>query len=618
MPRQRALHISLAAGDHDLVEVESPHFVGPVEYAWECRDEDDPTVLGVGPLAGTIVPGASSLVIAGRSPLWDGFYPTLMEGAGIAFCGLECSLMALRDRAARPSVLVIRRGGGELQVRIDPLDPEPLWKGTHDGEGVHALLHALAARYADEMRTLRVLAVGPAAARTRYGAVASLLVEEGRTSPVLGWFRRGGWGSRLYQLHGLCAVVYGSDRSATEIAARGLRDGGPFLDHFRPEMSLAELEGALRCEWSPKVKAWGDLGATFNTLRQRTLWFNSSSVYLSEEERDELYRRALRDPYVGRFLGEVERTGQHLTCGEPCPLRSRKVIDGRLKLYEPYAALGPQLGVADHPAADRLVRHCESLGLDTLAAGGILGWLMERLHRGLADPVELGLSSRPRWSHKDFDPVADSQHNAKLAQELASGLLFARWGEQLGGGLRGAARQAGNPAAALAVYNANGESGEMVPLPYWTPGFFAPMPVGGEFHHYYGLEFVPPRVLGRKSAQRMEAELLLQNFGICRLHRVWAEDAVPDLANQYLETTTDWRGHARSLARNVYRRRKARFWETQRIVDIVAAFLQLHQHDAAPDAELDRWVRRFREDKASAARAYWSEVNAGLEEILGS
>jgi glyceraldehyde-3-phosphate dehydrogenase (ferredoxin) len=617
MPRQRALHVQLTDGDHDLVEVESPHFIGLVEYAWENRNDNDPTVLGVGPLAGTIVPGASSLAIAGRSPLWDGFYPSLIEGAGLPFVGLDCSFLALRGRAARPSVLVVRRLGGALQVRVEPLDPEPLWKGTHDGEGLFALLHHLAARHGEELTSARVLAVGPAATRTRYAAVGSVAVEAGHTAPVVGWLRRGGWGSRLYQEHGLCAIVYGSDRSTKELLARDLSDG-VLLDKFKPGMSLSELETALRWEWGPKLKAWGDLGATLSTLRQRTLWFNFSSVHLTEEERDDLYRRVLRGSTMTHLLGEIERAGQHLTCGEPCPLASRKVVDGRLLEFETYAALGPQLGIADHAAADRVVRRCESLGFDALAVGGIVGWLMERLHRGLADPVELGLSARPRWSAKELDPDADSQHNAKLAEELLSGLLFGRWGAPFSSGLRGAVRSAPASAAALAVYNANGDGGEMVPYPYWAPGFFTPMPVGGEFYQYYGLEFVPPRVLGRKSAQRMEAELMLQNLGFCRLHRGWAEDLVGDLVNRHLGTSTDWRGHHRTLARSIYRRRKARFWETQRVVDIVASFLQNYQHEAAPDAELDRWVRRFREDKASAARAYWSEINAGLEEILGS
>jgi glyceraldehyde-3-phosphate dehydrogenase (ferredoxin) len=619
MLTQQALHLSLAEGHHDLVQVDAPCFLGPVEYAWSCRDDNDPTVLGVGPFAGTPVPGGSSLVIAGRSPLWDGFHATTTEGAGLALAGLGCHLIALRGRAPKPSLLVVTRRAGKLEVRIEPLDPEPIWRGSSGGsEGTFALVRNLAACYAGELGSLGVLAVGPAAARTRMGAICTMLVDEGIPSPVHGWLRRGGFGSRLFQTHGLCAVVIGGDETTAQTGARLGSGDNLFLDRFRRGMSIAELEAAVGFEFSPKLKAWGSLGATFNLLRQRALWFNSSSVHFSEEERDDLYRRALREHYLAALKAQATEEDTHRTCGEPCPLASRKLVGGQLKEFESYAALGPQIGVADTAAADGVVERCEVLGFDALAAGGVLGWLMEQLASGLQAPAELGLpaDARPRWSGRGFDPVADSRHNAGLARALLDQLLSAPWAEPLARGLRHAARGAGGAAAALAVYNANGETGEMIPPPFWAPGFFTPVPIAGEFHQYYGLEFVPPRVLGRKSAQRMTAELMLQNFGVCRLQR-WAEEHYPDLVNRFHGTSVDWAAHHRALAHAISQRKKARFWETERVVDIVARFIQNYYYDAAPDPELDRWVRRFRQDKASAARAYWSEVNAGLEEMLG-
>jgi glyceraldehyde-3-phosphate dehydrogenase (ferredoxin) len=116
----------------------------------------------------------------------------------------------------------------------------------------------------------------------------------------------------------------------------------------------------------------------------------------------------------------------------------------------------------------------------------------------------------------------------------------------------------------------------------------------------------------------MAAELMLQNLGLCRLHRGWGEETLPYLVNQVQGTSVDWATYHRDLAHRIFRRRKARTWETERSIDLVACFLQVYQYDGAPDAELDRWVRRFHEDRASAARAFWSEINSGMEEILGS
>ncbi len=617
MLSQRVLQINLAEPRHDIVDLHATHFIGPVEHAWNCSEEGNPTVLGIGPLAGTPVPGANSLVIAGHSPLWDGFYVSLLKGAGLPFKGLGCQLMTIQGRAMQPSVLVVYRNEDELKVQLEPLDPEPLWQGTHDGEGLFALLNSLAARYRTEMKSFRILATGPAAAKTTFGGICSALVEEGKTKPLLDWFRRGGFGSRLFREHALCAVVFGSDQTSAQILAAHA-DQEAISGTFSQEMSLDDLEQETRFSFPPKIKAWGTLGSTFESLRHRTFWFNFSSVNLSEETRDDLYRHALKERYLRPFITRLESEGQHHTCGEPCPLACKKMLDARLKEFEPYAALGPQIGVADHPAADLIIRRCEELGYDILAIGGILGWLMERLHQGTLDPWDLNLNDRPHWTPEDFDPVKDSAHNATLARELAEGLLTQPWGEPLRRGLRDAARKAGSEAAACAAYNANGESGEMIPHPYWAPGFFTPTAIAGEYHQYYGTEFVPPRVLGRKSAQRMTAELMLQNFGICRFHRGWAEVLFNDLVNRTLETDTDWAAHHHTLARKIHRKRKARFWETERVIDIIASFMQNYQFNAAPDEFLDRWVSRFREDKASAARAYWSEINAGMEEIFGS
>jgi glyceraldehyde-3-phosphate dehydrogenase (ferredoxin) len=383
-------------------------------------------------------------------------------------------------------------------------------------------------------------------------------------------------------------------------------------------MTQAELELAVRFEYSPQLKRWGPLGQGFQLLRHRTLWFNGSSVHLSEEEQGDLFSRALVPHTLLPVRRELEAQGHPPCCGEDCPLLGGEARGGRSRSFEAYAALGPQLGVAQLEAIDRLVDRCELLGLDPTAAGGTLGWLMERLHRNLVEPADLGVGERPRWSVRELDPEGDSLHNAQLAEQLLDGWLAAPWGEPLRQGLRAGAQAAGGPSAALALYNANGESGEMVSLPFWAPGIFTPLPVAGEWHAYYGLEFVPPRVLGRKSAQRLIAELALQNFGVCRRHRGWAEELVPDLTNQLHGTSSDWPSIHRQLAHSLFRRRKARFWETERMIDIIARFLACYQYDNAPDVEIDRWVRRFREDRASAARAFWSEINAGLEEILGA
>jgi aldehyde:ferredoxin oxidoreductase len=645
---QKALHITCPDGGHDLVTIESPSYLGPVEYAWGARNDNDPTVLGIGPLAGASVPGASGLVVAGRSLLWDGFHASCLPGAGLTLAAMDgVSLIGLRGRAPRPSVLAIDATGERIAVRLHPLDPTPLWQGSrrpadgsrrpatdsrgadslsalagagpkaHDDGGVVALVHHIAHSYDAPLDHLQVLGVGPAAAQTRFGGICSVRWEDGQMLPVKGWLRRGGLGSRLFQVHHLCGVLMVASESSA--ARRSEQQDGGLLFGFRPGMTTDELGERVRFRFNPRVLAWGDLGATLWALRQRLLWFNGTSIHLPSKVRDDLYHSALRDHFLRQMLDPLSAPETHLTCGEDCPLACKTVVEGRQRDAETCVAFGPQLGVLDPAAVDSLSRHCETLGLDSLTTGAALAWLMERMDRNMLEPASVGLGShRPRWSAAGFDPGADSEINSRLARYLVDGLLSAEWGEPLRSGIRHGVRAAGEEEAALASYIANGDSGEMAILPHWAPGFYTPMPISGEYLQYYGVEFVPPRVLGRKSAQRMVAELMLQNFGFCRLHRGWAEELAADLINRQLRTNTDWHTRHRDLAKRVFRRRKARFWETSRVTDIIATYLQDYQHDAAPDAELDRWVRRFAEDRASAARAYWSEVNAGMEEILGS
>jgi glyceraldehyde-3-phosphate dehydrogenase (ferredoxin) len=581
-----------------------------VEYAWRNRGTDDPTVLGIGPLARAGLPGAGGLVLAGRSPLWDGFYATTMAGGGTLLAAVGADMIAIRGRAPAPSVLVLARQAGSLQARVEQLDPEPLWRGTHDGEGLYGLLRHLLSRHGEVLSQVQVLAAGPAAASTRYGSLGVGRSNEGVAEAAGGWIGRGGFGSRLYQAHHLVAIVVGLDGEPVSPEQAELLP-------FRPDMSVAELEHASRYEMSPRLTGLGELGAHLMAVRHRLLWFNGTSVYLRGDQRDALYHTATRTHLLDGLVRRAGSGGERTACGEPCPIACKRVDGGRTQDPEHYLAFGPQLGVVEPKAAEQVITHCRNLGFDPLTVGAITGWQMERLHRRQIEPGYLGVHAAPRWSAADFAPEEDSRHNARLARDLAQGILTAPWGEPLREGLRHAAVRAGDSAASLAIYVSNGEDGEMPVAPVWSPGYFTPMPIPGEYHQYYGLDFVPPRVLGRKSGQRMPAELMLQNLGVCRLHRGWAEELLPELVNRALGTTTDWFSHHRALARHLFQRRKARFWETVRLVDVIASFLADCHHDAAPDPELDRWVRRFRQDRASAARAFWSEMNAGLEEILG-
>ena len=68
-----------------------------------------------------------------------------------------------------------------------------------------------------------------------------------------------------------------------------------------------------------------------------------------------------------------------------------------------------------------------------------------------------------------------------------------------------------------------------------------PMPMMGKYFTYYGVDFLPPRELGRRSVQRMVYEFFSENSGVCRFHRKWVEAIVDEILAANTEAVEDVR-----------------------------------------------------------------------------
>src|SRR5215468_8205431 len=108
------------------------------------------------------------------------------------------------------------------------------------------------------------------------------------------------------------------------------------------------------------------------------------------------------------------------------------------------------------------------------------------------------------------------------------------------------ARAACEVGSGSAVYVSNGDGGGMAPNQYWVPGIVAPVAVGGRYYVDYSFEFAPPRELGRRCAERMVRELALDNLGLCRFQREWAEGRM-DLLARAAGVSADVIEHHRAL-----------------------------------------------------------------------
>jgi glyceraldehyde-3-phosphate dehydrogenase (ferredoxin) len=616
MPRNyRALHISASDGSYELRAVDDPRVMGPIDYAWTLGDMGRThTTLGSGPIAGSFVPGSNRLVVCGWSPLLDGFFPSTMGGAGLPWDGLGANYVVVSGRAPTPSVLCIKNLNGQLQVQLSPIDVELAWRG-HAGEtGVYALMHKVFEQYGEQCQAARVLCVGPAAARTRAGAIASAPIREGQITHVDTWAGRGGLGSRLAQEHGIVAVCFGGDYEDVDLTDRKLVDG-MFDKRFGKPLKLVDLEKTTKYRFEPKFKTGGTFGSNYHSLRELVLLFNYSSVCMSDEERLKHYQRLIEGHYLKQFDEEVVGEKKNQNCGEPCGAVCKKV-DGKFKKdYEPYQTMGPLTGIFDQRAAEKLNRFADACGFDGIQIGGELSWMMECMIEGWLGPEQTGIDQRPMWDAQHLDPVSDSALNAQIGISLIRWLLDDPRAAPMRQGLRAAAHWLGGPGAQVAVYNAHGDNGGcMVPNQYWVPGMYAPVAVFGRYYVDYGYDWKPPRELGRCCATRMIQELMLDNYGMCRFHRGWAESMLPEIVNTFFGEQLDSTAHHRALAQQIYAASQARPWETERVFDVLLMHLVHCQRAGCQDKGLIEWVDRFGRDKRQAAMAYWQQMRDGFDE----
>jgi len=122
--------------------------------------QSDPIILSAGPLTASFAPGSCLAVMTARSAVNGNIYHvplTWQAGAELRFSGLD--YLVILGRAAKPTMLRIRKGQGELSPA------ENLW-----GKDIPETVRAIRAAYPADSRC--ILAIGPAGeGRTLYAQV---------------------------------------------------------------------------------------------------------------------------------------------------------------------------------------------------------------------------------------------------------------------------------------------------------------------------------------------------------------------------------------------------------------------------------------------------------------
>jgi glyceraldehyde-3-phosphate dehydrogenase (ferredoxin) len=612
---QRALILHADDGTHELKNLKAPEVLGPVDFGLDMQAQGDFLCIGSGVLAGSVIPGSNRLIFTGHSPVWDGFYVSTMGGAGLLWDGVGVSFLAIGGRAASPSVLVLSgTKGSEPSARLVAVDLDAVFK---DG-GQYALQRHALEKIWDGNGTPRVMAVGPAALFTDMGAICSSRTSRGKLTAVDCWAGRGGFGSRMLQIHNIAAIVYGGDFEDEDLSDRAEADGY-FKDRFSKKMLLEDLEATTKYRYDPKWKSGGTFGVNYSKLQDWMLSFNYRSVGWPKQRRQRLWERLVHDHYLAQFNQETIVPKHFSNCGEPCPAVCKKTYNNYKKDYEPYQALGPLAGVFDQRSAEKLNHRADELGFDAIQIGGQLAWVMECLSANIISAEDLKLPAdaprRPVFEPERFHAIADSEKNARLALAILEKCVEP--GHSLSRGMRSAAREFGPRAQRRAAYLANGDAGWMVPNQYWVPGMFAPMAVMGKYYVNYQPVFLPPEELGRTCAERMIAEVTLDNAGMCRFHRGWGEKLWSEIVCGHYDVKIDYLDHHARVAKRIHEQGKPVYWESARIVEIIHGYLRRALEDDSNNRLLMEWLDRFDDNPHKAACAYWEEIHAGIDKRMG-
>lgn len=617
---QRVLFVDASTGYYRLRRYPLAEYFGPVDLGLHLTGRYMSLNIGTGLFAGSILPGSNRLVFSGFSPCWRGFYISSMGGAGLVFDNLGINTVSIVGKAPGPSILYLNRDHGEeVQVEILPINASAIWAGGRTGAYamMDAALRQFGPRYTGEYRAL---AVGPAALATDYAGIVSAPVKNGKASDIDTWAGRGGLGSKLLADHGIAAVIYGGTVVDEDFRDRSVADAW-FEEKYNQKLAVKDFESTTKYRFDPKFQTGGTFGVNYATIGGRVLAFNYRSLAWSEEARLDLHQRFIVDHYLKQFNEETIAPKQQATCGEPCSAVCKKLNGEFKKDYEPYQTMGPLCGIFDQRAAEKLNRASDAAGFDAISGGGVLAWLMDCLDTGALSPSDLGVDAKPRWTVEGFDLVQDSMHNADLGIALMDSILNKKGLLDLSEGVRKWARrirrEKGVRILDRFVHTANGRKGWMVPNQYWTPGALAPMAIMGKYYMYYGPDFLPPRELGRACAQRLKQELVLDNAGVCRFHRGWAEDYVPQAMQTLYGKGEEYLRSVSIAASRINSRNASVYWESERDIRFIQSFLErVRDVDKKSTPELEHWLAAFTANPTEAALEFWFEIRKGIDESL--
>jgi len=545
--------------EFDLNEVSGPVEAGVYLHlrkfsTWQ-RDLMDPAngiFIGTGPFAGSKIFGSHRVVAVFRSPETGGLHISELGGAGFKTIRAGIHGIFLKGRAPKPCIVFVESQGNQVKCSFEYIDFEELqsiYHGYKGYKGVYGFTKYLVEKYNEFFvkNDARAIVVGEGAWSTRFGSLVSIDVNPKEKDLIPGsedFAGRGGGGSVLAQVHQVAAIVMGGawKPDLPEVLTSIKKFNEVFKRVTGRDYLKAVTSSTVKYRFNPKVGAGGTFGSNYPHYKEWLLTFCYNSIYLKKEFRKKITQLIL-EHYWKPFKEEVfEKAKPWKTCGEPCPVACKKLWKTKKVDYEPFQGIGPLIGVFNLDLAARIVDEIDGKGLDAIATGHMVMFFLEAVDKGLLTPEEVGLSQKPYLNPFVLNPKV-WEINGYLAIEIIKGLV-SRKTEALAlvaeKGLRKAAEElslkyeervakAGFSFKDIAIYQPYGETGYMTPNFYWTKGFLVPIFVTGKYWTEYSLVFENPEEFARHVYERILKEMGVSNAGLCRFHRGWVENFLPEL-----------------------------------------------------------------------------------------
>jgi len=359
---KRILHVDLSTGKTEIEPLKdelAKKYIGGIGLGMrllldlskpgiDAFSPENPLILATGPLAGTMGPTAGNgYAFISKSPLSGGVGESKSHG----FFGAELK------RAGYDAVIFKGKAEKPVYVWIDDdsvqlMDAKHLW-GKSPEETEKTVREELKDYY------IRVAAIGPAG--EKLVRIACIIND----------------GTRAAGRCGLGAVM--GSKNLKAIAVRGTKD-----------VKVADLEGFKDFVKMLHERMKGPATRKYRTLGtpENVLVLNSLAVLpvnnftrATFDQAEKISGEYLNERFVAKVIGcaSCAMRCEHITVVPEGPYKGTTT---RME-YESLWALGPNCGVGRLDAIIKAMALCNSYGVDSISAGGVVGFAMDLYEHGI-------------------------------------------------------------------------------------------------------------------------------------------------------------------------------------------------------------------------------------------